>query len=115
LLIVPFDYFYNQGYKETSEGIESYLSDHLGSTFLMVDENGLEVECTDYFPKARFRYAVWRNTGLQGRKMMVIQANTLRWLMYYGARYYSPEYMMFVCIPVPNSTKLVQGIILLST
>ena len=37
----------------------------------MVDENGLEVECTDYFTKARFRYAVWRNTVSQVRKMML--------------------------------------------
>ena len=28
--------------------------------------------------------------------MMVIQANILRSLMYYGARYYSPEYRIFV-------------------
>ncbi|WP_292464160.1 hypothetical protein [Methanolobus sp.] len=36
--------------KQTAEGMEWYLSDHLGSTTLFVNESGLEVERTGYYP-----------------------------------------------------------------
>ena len=77
--------------KQTSEGIEWYLSDHLGSTSLMVDENGLVVECTDYFPYGQVRSGGLEKYGFTGQEN---DADT--GLMYYGARYYSPEYRIFV-------------------
>jgi len=36
--------------KQTSGGMEWYLSDHLGSTTLLVNESVLEVERTEYYP-----------------------------------------------------------------
>jgi RHS repeat-associated protein len=77
--------------KQTSEGMEWYLSDHLGSTSLMVDENGLVVECTDYFPYGQVRSGGLEKYGFTGQEN---DADT--GLMYYGARYYSPEYSIFV-------------------
>ncbi|AKB28468.1 hypothetical protein MSSIT_1749 [Methanosarcina siciliae T4/M] len=77
--------------KETSESMEWYLSDHIGSTSLMVDENGLEVERTDYFPYGQVRSGELEKYGFTGQEN---DADT--GLMYYGARYYSPEYRVFV-------------------
>jgi RHS repeat-associated protein len=77
--------------KQTSEGMEWYLSDHIGSTSLMVDENGLVVECTDYFPYGQVRSGGLEKYGFTGQEN---DADT--GLMYYGARYYSPEYSIFV-------------------
>ncbi|AKB32386.1 hypothetical protein MSSIH_1696 [Methanosarcina siciliae HI350] len=77
--------------KETSESMEWYLSDHIGSTSLMVDETGLEVERTDYFPYGQVRSGGLEKYGFTGQEN---DADT--GLMYYGARYYSPEYRVFV-------------------
>ncbi|KKH47873.1 RHS repeat domain-containing protein [Methanosarcina sp. 1.H.A.2.2] len=77
--------------KQTSESMEWYLSDHIGSTSLMVDENGLEVERTDYFPYGQVRSGGLEKYGFTGQEN---DADT--GLMYYGARYYSPEYRVFV-------------------
>jgi RHS repeat-associated protein len=77
--------------KQTSEGMKWYLSDHLGSTSLMVDENGLDVERTDYFPYGQVRSGGLEKYGFTGQEN---DADT--GLMYYGARYYSPEYSIFV-------------------
>jgi RHS repeat-associated protein len=71
--------------------MEWYLSDHLGSTSLMVDENGLDVERTDYFPYGQVRSGGLEKYGFTGQEN---DADT--GLMYYGARYYSPEYSIFV-------------------
>ncbi|WP_440948215.1 RHS repeat-associated core domain-containing protein [Methanosarcina sp. T3] len=76
--------------KETSESMEWYLSDHIGSTSLMVDETGLEVERTDYFPYGQVRSGGLEKYGFTGQEN---DADT--GLMYYGARYYSPEYRVF--------------------
>ncbi|WP_048065292.1 DUF2341 domain-containing protein [Methanosarcina acetivorans] len=76
--------------KETSESMEWYLSDHIGSTSLMVNENGLEVERTD-FPYGQVRSGGLEKYGFTGQEN---DADT--GLMYYGARYYSPEYRVFV-------------------
>ncbi|WP_162198688.1 DUF2341 domain-containing protein [Methanosarcina sp. 1.H.A.2.2] len=77
--------------KQTSEGMEWYLSDHIGSTSLMVDETRLEVERTDYFPYGQVRSGGLEKYGFTGQEN---DADT--GLMYYGARYYSPEYRVFV-------------------
>ncbi|MDD4249598.1 MAG: RHS repeat-associated core domain-containing protein [Methanosarcina sp.] len=77
--------------KETSEGMEWYLSNHIGSTSLMVDETGLEVERSDYFPYGQVRSGGLEKYGFTGQEN---DADTV--LMYYGARYYSPEYRVFV-------------------
>ncbi|WP_440948224.1 DUF2341 domain-containing protein [Methanosarcina sp. T3] len=77
--------------KQTSESMEWYLSDHIGSTSLMVDENGLEIERTDYFPYGQVRSGGLEKYGFTGQEN---DADT--GLMYYGARYYSPEYRVFV-------------------
>ncbi|AKB32382.1 hypothetical protein MSSIH_1692 [Methanosarcina siciliae HI350] len=77
--------------KQTSESMEWYLSDHIGSTSLMVDENGFEVERTDYFPYGQVRSGGLEKYGFTGQEN---DADT--GLMYYGARYYSPEYRVFV-------------------
>ncbi|MCC4771233.1 hypothetical protein FXV91_13990 [Methanosarcina sp. DH2] len=66
--------------KETSEGIESYLSDHLGSTSLMVGENVLEVECTDYFP-----YGQFRSGGLEKYSFTGQENDDDTGIIYYGA------------------------------
>ncbi|WP_269851399.1 RHS repeat domain-containing protein [Methanosarcina horonobensis] len=70
--------------------MEWYLSDHLGSTSLMTDENGIEVERTDYFPYGQVRSGDLEKYGFTGQEN---DADT--GLMYYGARYYSPEYSFF--------------------
>ncbi|HII80282.1 MAG TPA: hypothetical protein HA261_07785 [Methanosarcina sp.] len=57
----------------------------------MVDENGLEVERTDYFPYGQVRSGGLEKYGFTGQEN---DADT--GLMYYGARYYSPEYRVFV-------------------
>ncbi|WP_200896779.1 RHS repeat domain-containing protein [Methanosarcina sp. 2.H.A.1B.4] len=77
--------------KETSEGMEWYLSDHIGSTSLMVDETGHEVERTDYFPYGQVRSGGLEKYGFTGQ-----ENDDDTGLMYYGARYYSPEYRVFV-------------------
>ncbi|WP_083755909.1 RHS repeat-associated core domain-containing protein [Methanosarcina acetivorans] len=71
--------------------MEWYLSDHIGSTSLMVDENGLEIERTDYFPYGQVKSGGLEKYGFTGQEN---DADT--GLMYYGARYYSPEYRVFV-------------------
>ncbi|MHC1755242.1 MAG: RHS repeat domain-containing protein [Methanosarcina sp.] len=69
-----------------------YLSsDHLGSTSLMVDETGLEVERTDCFPYVKVRSGGLEKYGFTGQ-----ENDADIGLMYYGARYYSPEYRIFI-------------------
>ncbi|WP_169729095.1 toxin TcdB middle/N-terminal domain-containing protein [Methanolobus tindarius] len=77
--------------KQTDEGMEWYLSDHLGSTSLMVDEDGLEVERTEYYPYGEVQSGGLEKYGFTGKEN---DADT--GLTYYGARYYSPEYRIFV-------------------
>ncbi|WP_148705259.1 RHS repeat-associated core domain-containing protein [Methanosarcina siciliae] len=57
----------------------------------MVDETGLEVERTDYFPYGQVRSGGLEKYGFTGQEN---DADT--GLMYYGARYYSPGYRVFV-------------------
>lgn len=45
----------------------------------MVDENVLEVECTEYFSYGQVRYVVWRNTVFTAQ-----ENNAKTCLMYYG-------------------------------
>jgi RHS repeat-associated protein len=68
-----------------------YLSDHLGSTTLLVNESDLEVERTEYFPYGQVQSGGLEKYGFTGQEN---DADT--WLMYYGAKYYSPEYRIFV-------------------
>jgi RHS repeat-associated protein len=68
-----------------------YLSDHLGSTALLIDESGLEVERTEYYPYGEVQSGGLEKYGFTGQEN---DADTE--LMYYGARYYSPEYRVFV-------------------
>jgi RHS repeat-associated protein len=71
--------------------MEWYLSDHLGSTTLLVNESGLEVERTEYYPYGEVQSGGLEKYGFTGQEN---DADT--GLMYYGARYYSPEYRVFV-------------------
>jgi RHS repeat-associated protein len=57
----------------------------------MIDEDGLEVERTDYFPYGQIRSGGTEKYGFTGQEN---DADTE--LMYYGARYYSPQYRFFV-------------------
>jgi RHS repeat-associated protein len=77
--------------KQTAGDMEWYLSDHLGSTTLLVNESGLEVERTEYFPYGQVQSGGLEKYGFTGQEN---DADTE--LMYYGARYYSPEYRVFV-------------------
>ncbi|WP_094229181.1 RHS repeat domain-containing protein [Methanolobus psychrotolerans] len=87
-------YFFRDGEriaKQTDEGMEWYLSDHLGSTTLLVNESGLEVERTEYYP-----YGQVQSGGLEKYGFTSQENDADTELMYYGARYYSPEYRVFV-------------------
>ncbi|ETA69520.1 Rhs family protein, partial [Methanolobus tindarius DSM 2278] len=77
--------------KQTDEGMEWYLSDHLGSTTLLVNESGLEVERTEYYPYGEVQSGGLEKYGFTGQENDIDTE-----LMYYGARYYSPEYRIFV-------------------
>ncbi|MDK2948412.1 MAG: hypothetical protein PWQ63_1572, partial [Methanolobus sp.] len=77
--------------KQTDEGMEWYLSDHLGSTTLLINESGLEVERTEYYPYGEVQSGGLEKYGFTGQEN---DADT--GLMYYGARYYSPGYRVFV-------------------
>jgi RHS repeat-associated protein len=77
--------------KETSGDMEWYLSDHLGSTTLLINESGLEVERTEYYPYGEVQSGGLEKYGFTGQEN---DADTE--LMYYGARYYSPQYRIFV-------------------
>ena len=77
--------------KQTAEGMEWYLSDHLGSTTLLVNESGLEVERTEYFPYGQVQSGGLEKYGFTGQENDIDTR-----LMYYGARYYSPEYRIFI-------------------
>ena len=77
--------------KQTAGSMEWYLSDHLGSTTLLIDESGLEVERTEYYPYGQVQSGGLEKYGFTGQEN---DADT--GLMYYGARYYSPEYRIFV-------------------
>jgi len=77
--------------KETYGEMEWYLSDHLGSTTLLINESGLEVERTEYYPYGEVQSGGLEKYGFTGKEN---DADTE--LMYYGARYYSPEYRIFV-------------------
>ena len=77
--------------KQTAGDMEWYLSDHLGSTTLLINESGLEVERTEYFPYGQVQSGGLEKYGFTGQEN---DADT--GLMYYGARYYSPEYRVFV-------------------
>ncbi|WP_459202447.1 RHS repeat-associated core domain-containing protein [Methanococcus sp. CF] len=63
----------------------------MGSTNLLVNENGNEVERTEYFPYGQVQSGGSEKYGFTGKEN---DANT--GLMYYGARYYSPEYRIFI-------------------
>jgi RHS repeat-associated protein len=71
--------------------MEWYLSDHLGSTTLLVNESGLEVERTEYFPYGQVQSGGLEKYGFTGQENDIDTG-----LMYYGARYYSPEYRIFI-------------------
>ncbi|WP_407357013.1 RHS repeat domain-containing protein [Methanolobus sp. WCC5] len=77
--------------KQTAGDMEWHLSDHLGSTSLMINESGLEVERTEYFPYGQVQSGGLEKYGFTGQEN---DADTE--LMYYGARYYSPVYRVFV-------------------
>jgi len=57
----------------------------------MVDEDGLEVERTEYYPYGEVQSGGLEKYGFTGKEN---DADT--GLMYYGARYYSPGYRIFV-------------------
>ncbi|BAP61006.1 hypothetical protein MMKA1_08890 [Methanococcus maripaludis KA1] len=63
----------------------------MGSTNLLVNENGNEVERTEYFPFGQVQSGGSEKYGFTGKEN---DADT--GLMYYGARYYSPEYRIFI-------------------
>ncbi|AEK19818.1 hypothetical protein GYY_04735 [Methanococcus maripaludis X1] len=63
----------------------------MGSTNLLVNESGSEVERTEYFPYGQVQFGGSEKYGFTGQEN---DANT--GLMYYGARYYSPEYRIFI-------------------
>ncbi|MBB6402498.1 RHS repeat-associated protein [Methanococcus maripaludis] len=63
----------------------------MGSTNLLVNENGSEVERSEYFPYGQVQSGGSEKYGFTGQEN---DANTE--LMYYGARYYSPEYRIFI-------------------
>jgi RHS repeat-associated protein len=65
--------------------------DHLGSTSLLVDTNGSVVERSEYFPYGAIESGGSEKYGFTGQEN---DADT--GLMYYGARYYSPGYRVFV-------------------
>ncbi|WP_406656532.1 FG-GAP-like repeat-containing protein [Methanolobus sp. ZRKC2] len=91
---IPTSYFFRDDEriaKETAGDMEWYLSDHLGSTTLLIDESGLEVERTEYYPYGQVQSGGLEKYGFTGQEN---DADTD--LMYYGARYYSPEYRVFV-------------------
>ncbi|WP_407355727.1 RHS repeat-associated core domain-containing protein [Methanolobus sp. WCC5] len=71
--------------------MEWYLSDHLGSTTLLINESGLEVERTEYFPYGQVQSGGLEKYGFTGQENDIDTG-----LMYYGARYYSPEYRIFI-------------------
>jgi RHS repeat-associated protein len=71
--------------------MEWYLSDHLGSTTLLINESGLEVERTEYYPYGQVQSGGLEKYGFTGQENDIDTG-----LMYYGARYYSPEYRVFV-------------------
>ncbi|WP_321430249.1 DUF2341 domain-containing protein [uncultured Methanolobus sp.] len=77
--------------KETGGDMEWYLSDHLGSTTLLINESGAEVERTEYYPYGQVQSSGLEKYGFTGQEN---DADT--GLMNYGARYYSPEYRVFV-------------------
>ena len=77
--------------KQSVNGTDWYLPDHLGSTNLLVNESGIEVERTEYFPYGQVQFGGSEKYGFTGQEN---DANT--GLMYYGARYYSPEYRIFI-------------------
>ncbi len=77
--------------KQTGGGMEWYLSDHLGSTTLLINESGTEVERTGYFPYGQVQSGCLEKYGFTGQEN---DADT--GLMYYGVRYYSPDYRVFV-------------------
>jgi RHS repeat-associated protein len=76
--------------KETAGDMEWYLSDHLGSTTLLINESGLEVERTEYYPYGAIESGGSEKYGFTGQEN---DADT--GLMYYGVRYYSPEVRVF--------------------
>jgi RHS repeat-associated protein len=57
----------------------------------MMDETGLEVERTDCFPYVKVRSGGLEKYGFTGQ-----ENDADIGLMYYGARYYSPEYRIFI-------------------
>ncbi|WP_292464480.1 toxin TcdB middle/N-terminal domain-containing protein [Methanolobus sp.] len=90
----PTNYFFRDDEriaKQTAGGMEWYLSDHLGSTTVLINESGLEIERTEYYPYGQVQSGGLEKYGFTGQEN---DADT--GLMYYGARYYSPEYRIFV-------------------
>ncbi|WP_204936551.1 RHS repeat domain-containing protein, partial [Methanococcus maripaludis] len=77
--------------KQSVNGTDWYLPDHLGSTNLLVNENGSEVERSEYLPYGQVQSGGSEKYGFTGKEN---DADT--GLMYYGARYYSPEYRIFI-------------------
>ena len=66
--------------------------DHLGSTSVITDESGEEVEKTKYYP-----YGATREGGSKEKYLFTGQERDAETgLYYYGARYYSPEVRRFV-------------------
>ncbi|MDV0446472.1 hypothetical protein MsAg5_03110 [Methanosarcinaceae archaeon Ag5] len=76
--------------KESSEGRFWYLDDHLGSTSVMIDENGELVERTLYYPFGSHREGGTEKYSFTGKEF-----DSEIGLYYYGARYYNPETFVF--------------------
>ncbi|ODS37090.1 MAG: hypothetical protein A7316_02180 [Candidatus Altiarchaeales archaeon WOR_SM1_86-2] len=92
-------YYYANGErvaKKTSDGTttKKYFihPDHLGSTSVITDESGNQVEKTKYYP-----FGATREGGSKEKYLFTGQEHDSETgLYYYGARYYSPEVRRFV-------------------
>ncbi|WP_338097776.1 RHS repeat-associated core domain-containing protein [Methanolapillus ohkumae] len=81
----------NRVSKKSAEGQFWYLDDHLGSTSVMIDEEGELVERTLYYPFGSYR------EGGEAEKYTFTgkEFDSEIGLYYYGARYYNPETFVF--------------------
>ncbi|MGB9716478.1 MAG: RHS repeat domain-containing protein, partial [Thermodesulfovibrionales bacterium] len=80
--------------KVTSSNTYYYHKDHLGSSTLMTDSSGNEVETTEYMPFGQMR--VHTVSSITNYKYTDQEYDPETGLYYYGARYYDPVVGRFI-------------------
>ena len=96
-------------WQQEQRSIHFYHPDHLGSSNMLTDENGMVAESTEFYPFGRPRYE--ESTGIESAyKYTGKELDSESGLMYYEARYYEPVIGRFVSVDPMSTTVGLKGL-----